>query len=230
MEQLRTAALQVPERRRLQAGGRSWLFTLSPLMHSNAHSGCAALLRVWPGLPFSPSPIFISPLISSFVSISLSLISWKNNKKRERKREAFIQRLGRHKGSGVPSIGVALTWLNSSSRVSLVMSLIPKTSHAPFTASHTKLNAKSKTQTLGRKSVRKKAGESIPIQGKGCVVLQPRCPSVLPVGSPNFWCKKPRQKQPHKRLKKQKKQSFITKRTCHCSAAFARPTLLPELS
>lgn len=193
LERLRTAALQVPERRGPRTGDQSWLFTLSPLMHSNAHSGCAALLRVWPGLPLSPSPIFISPLISSFVSISLSLMSWKNNKKRERKREAFIQRLGRHKGSGVPSIGVALTWLNSSSRVSLVMSLIPKTSHAPFTASHTKLNAKSKTQTLGRKSVRKKkARESIPIQGKGCVALQTHCPSVLPAGSPNFWCRKPR--------------------------------------
>lgn len=63
-------------------------------------------------------------------------------KKRGKKREAFIQQLGRHKGSGVASIGVALTWLNSSSGVSLVMSLIPKTSHAPFTASHTKLNTK----------------------------------------------------------------------------------------
>lgn len=81
------------------------------------------------------------------------------------------------------------------------MSLIPKTSHAPFTASHTKLNAKSKTQTLGRKSVRKKARESIPIQGKGCVVFQPRCPSVLPVGSPNFWCKKPRKKTATRKIK-----------------------------
>lgn len=35
------------------------------------------------------------------------------------------------------------------------MSLIPKTSHAPFTASHTKLNTKSKTQMLGQ--VRKRA-------------------------------------------------------------------------
>lgn len=168
LEQLRTAAFQVPERREPRADGQSWLFTLSPLMHSNTHSGCTALLRVWPGLPRSPSPIFISTLISSFVSISLSLISWKNNKKRESKREAFIQWLGRHKGSGVPSIGVALTWLNSSSGVSLVMSLIPETSHAPFTASHTKLNAKKNTNTGQRKCQKKKARESVPIQGKGC--------------------------------------------------------------
>jgi len=32
----------------------------------------------------------------------------------------------------------------------------------------------------------KKAQESIPIQGKECVVLQPRWPQVLSVGSPNF--------------------------------------------
>lgn len=44
------------------------------------------------------------------------------------------------------------------------MSLIPKTSHAPFTASHTKLNAKSKTQTPGRKSVGEKGLE---VEGGG---------------------------------------------------------------
>lgn len=191
------------------------MFTLSPLTHSNAHPGCAARLCIWPGLPLSPSPIFISPLISSFVSISLSLISWKNNKKRERKTEAFIQQLGRHKGSEVPSIGVALTWLNSSSGESLVMSLIPKTSHAPFTASHTKLNAKSKTQTLGRKSVRKRLEQAFRSRAKG-VRLLPRCPSVLPVGTPNFWRRKPRKKY-------KKNPRHLSPKACHCSAAFSAP-------
>lgn len=80
----------------------------------------------------------------------------KEQQKEGEKEKLSFSLLGRHKGSGVLSIGVALTWLNSSSGVSLVMSLIPKTSHAPFTASHTKLNAKSKTQTPGRRSVRKR--------------------------------------------------------------------------
>lgn len=204
LERLRTAALQVPERRRLRAAGQSRLFTLSPLMHSNAHSGCAALLRIWPGLPLSPSPIFISPLLSSFVSISF-FDKLKEQQKGE-KREAFIQRLGRHKGSGVPSIGVALTWLNSSSGVSLVMSLILKTSHAPFTTSHTKLNTKSKTQTLGRKSVRKKkARERIPIRGKGCVEKLPRCPISPARRQPQFLgARSPRKRKKNSHAEDQK--------------------------
>lgn len=115
----------------------------------------------------------------------------------------------------MPSIGVALTWLNSSSGVSLVMSLIPKTSHAPFTASHTKLNTKSKTQTLGRRSVRKRLEKVFRSRAKGvwrCSHVAPQsCPSVPPifdVGSPG---------------RKTKKQTFITKRACHCSTAFAPP-------
>lgn len=152
----------------------------------------------------------------------------KEQQKEGEKREAFIQRLGRHKGSGVPSIGVALTWLNSSSGVSLVMSLIPKTSHAPFTASHTKLNAKSKTQTLGRKSVREKKRQEKAFRSRAkgvwrCNHVAPQsCPSVAPI----FDVRRPRKK---KQLHK-KPQTFVTKRACHCSAAFAPPTLLPEVS
>lgn len=56
----------------------------------------------------------------------------------------------------MPSIRVALTWLNSSSGVSLVMSLIPKTNHAPFTASHTKLNAKLKNTTAREEKCQEK--------------------------------------------------------------------------
>lgn len=106
------------------------------------------------GTPYFPLAHLHIPPISPFVSISF-FDKLKEQKKRGEKREAFIQQPGRHKGSGVPSIGVALTWLNSSSGVSLVMSLIPKTSYAPFTASHTKLNTKWKrknthTYTNGR--------------------------------------------------------------------------------
>lgn len=200
------------------------MLTLSPLTHSKAHSGCAALLRIWPGLPLSPSPIFISPLISSFVSISLSLISWKNNKKSERKREAFIQQLGRHKGSGVPSIGVALTWLNSSSGVSLVMSLIPKTSHGPFTASHTKLNTK--TQTPGRKCQKKRLEKEFRSRAKGVWCRSHVAPQSCPPVDPIFDVGRPGKS----RHTKNKNQTFITKRSCHRSAAFAPPTRLPELS
>lgn len=67
-----------------------------------------------------------------FVSISLFLLCWKNNnnkkdKKTEEKREGicWFPQLAEHNATPVSSIGVALTWLNSSSRVSLVMSLIP---------------------------------------------------------------------------------------------------------
>lgn len=54
--------------RKVKKSGRSSALPLS-------HSGCAAPLRVCPRLPLSPPFIFISPLICSFVSISLSLIS-----------------------------------------------------------------------------------------------------------------------------------------------------------
>lgn len=72
----------------------------------------------------------------------------------------------------------------------------------------------------------KKARESITIRGKGCVVSQPRCPSVLPVGSPNFWFRKPRKKIATEKTKK----TDIYHQKSHCSAAMAPPTLLPELS
>lgn len=76
----------------------------------------------------------------------------------------------------------------------------PKTSHAPFTASHTKLNAKikkkkkkKKNTNAGQKKCRrkkrkkKKARGRVLIQGKGCVVPQPRCPSQsCPSLAPNF--------------------------------------------
>lgn len=165
--------------------------------------------------------------------MSISFFDKLKEQQKGEKREAFIQRLGRHKGSGVPSIGVALTWLNSSSGVSLVMSLILKTSHAPFTTSHTKLNTKSKTQTLGRKSVReKKARERIPIRGKGCVEKLPRCPISPARRQPQFLdvrSPRKRKKQPHRRPKT-KHLSPACQRACHCSAGFTPPTLLPGVS
>lgn len=173
-------------------------------------------------------------------------------KKRGKKREAFIQQLGRHKGGGVASIGVALTWLNSSSGVSLVMSLIPQTSHAPFTTSHTKLNTKLKkkkhthTQTAGRKCDRfkipqkkKKEEEQIALRYRAERVrrYQPRCPSVLPaclpVGSPNFSHKtgiKNKKNNKKNQPRKIRLKHFSPKEPGNAEQPSRRITCLPEAS
>lgn len=146
--------------------------THSPSQHTptqHSLSGGYTLLRCRTRAPLSRLPIFISPLISSFVSVSLLL--WEVERAVEGEGESCLPgRLGRHRGCGEPCIGVALTWLNSSSGVPLVVSLIPKTSRAPFTASHTELSAESqkhkhrKEKCFARKT--KRVREINPIGGQ----------------------------------------------------------------
>lgn len=112
----------------------------SPELHSAAGSRyragslapSLALGKRRRSLSLFPSLIITSPFISPFVSISifLFLLCWKKtNKKKVRGKRgegrSWSPQLAEHNAARASSIGVALTWLNSSSRVSLVMSLIP---------------------------------------------------------------------------------------------------------